>query len=49
MSWRRMVLWSWKIKNGKAKVSSVSINADAVGGFNTGLRTYTFEVMEWDI
>ena len=37
-----------KIKNGKAKVSSVSINADAVGGFNTGLRTYTFEVMEWD-
>ena len=38
-----------KIKNGKAKVSSVSINADAVGGFNTGLRTYTFEVMEWDI
>jgi hypothetical protein len=38
-----------KIKNGKAKVSSVSINADAVGGFNTGLRTYTFEVMDWDI
>ena len=37
-----------KIKNGKAKVSSVSINADAVGGFNTGLRTYTFEVMDWD-
>jgi len=37
-----------KIKNGKAKVSSVSINADAVGRFNTGLRTYTFEVMEWD-
>jgi hypothetical protein len=37
-----------KVKNGKAKVSSVSINADAVGGFNTGLRTYTFEVMEWD-
>ena len=37
-----------KIKNGKAKVSSVSITADAVGGFNTGLRTYTFEVMEWD-
>jgi hypothetical protein len=38
-----------KIKNGKAKVSSVSINADAVGGFNTGLRTYTFEVMDWGI
>lgn len=37
-----------KIKNGKAKVSSVSITADAVGGFNTGLRTYTFEVMEYD-
>ena len=37
-----------KIKNGKAKVSSVSITADAVGGFNTGLRTYTFEVMDWD-
>ena len=37
------------VKQNKAKVSSVSINADAVGGFNTGLRTYTFEVMEWDI
>ena len=36
------------VKQNKAKVSSVSINADAVGGFNTGLRTYTFEVMEWD-
>ena len=38
-----------KIKNGKAKVSSVSINADTSGAFSTGLRTYTFEVMEWDI
>ena len=37
-----------KIKNGKAKVSSVSINADTSGAFSTGLRTYTFEVMEWD-
>jgi hypothetical protein len=38
-----------KIKNKNAKVTSVSINANAVGGFNTGVRTYTFEVMEWDI
>jgi hypothetical protein len=38
-----------KIKNGKAKVSSVSINADTSGAFSTGLRTYTFEVMDWDI
>ena len=37
-----------KIKNGKAKVSSVSINADIAGGSYTGLKTYTFEVMEWD-
>ena len=38
-----------KIKNGKAKVSSVYINADTSGAFSTGLRTYTFEVMDWDI
>ena len=37
-----------KIKNNNAKVTSVSINADAVGRFNTGLRTYTFEVMEYN-
>ena len=38
-----------KVKNKNARVTSVSINADAVGGFNTGLRTYTFEVMDWGI
>jgi hypothetical protein len=37
-----------KIKNNNAKVSSVSINADIAGGSYTGLKTYTFEVMEWD-
>jgi len=37
-----------KIKNNNAKVTSVSINADTAGGFYTGLKTYTFEVMEWD-
>jgi hypothetical protein len=37
-----------KIKNNNAKVTSVSINSDTAGGFYTGLKTYTFEVMEWD-
>jgi hypothetical protein len=37
-----------KIKNKNAKVTSVSINADIAGGSYTGLKTYTFEVMEWD-
>ena len=36
-----------KIKTGEAQVSSASINVDAVGGFRTGLTTYTFEVKEW--
>ena len=38
-----------KVKNKNARVTSVSINADTSGAFSTGLRTYTFEVMEWDI
>ena len=37
-----------KVKNKNARVTSVSINADTSGAFSTGLRTYTFEVMEWD-
>ena len=38
-----------KIKNGKAKVSSVTLNRDAVGGiFSTGRTTITFEVEVWD-
>lgn len=37
-----------KIKNKNAKVTSVSITTDTAGRFSTGLRTYTFEVMDWD-
>lgn len=38
-----------KIKNKNAKVTSVSITTDTAGRFSTGLRTYTFEVMDWGI
>ena len=37
-----------KIKNGEAKVSSVTFNRDSVGVFTTGLTTITFEVQVWD-
>ena len=37
-----------KIKNGNAKVSSVTLNRDSVGVFTTGLTTITFEVQVWD-
>ena len=38
-----------KIKNKNAKVTSVTLNRDAVGGiFSTGRTTITFEVEVWD-
>ena len=39
-----------KVEKGQAKVSSVTLNRDAVGGiFSTGRTTITFEVEVWDI
>jgi hypothetical protein len=39
-----------KVKNKDARVTSVTLNRDAVGGFfSTGLTTITFEVQVWDI
>ena len=37
-----------KIKNGEARVTSVSYNQERVGVFSTGLTTITFEVQVWD-
>lgn len=37
-----------KVKNKDARVTSVTLNRDAVGGFSTGLTTITFEVQVWD-
>ena len=38
-----------KVEKGQAKVTSVTLNRDAVGGiFSTGLTTITFEVQVWD-
>ena len=38
-----------KVEKGQAKVSSVTLNRDAVGGiFSTGRTTITFEVEVWD-
>jgi hypothetical protein len=36
------------MKNGTAKVISMTMNTDAFGGFYTGKRTVTFEVDIWD-
>ena len=39
-----------KVEKGQAKVTSVTLNRDAVGGiFSTGRTTITFEVEVWDI
>ena len=39
-----------KVKNKNARVTSVTLNRDAVGGiFSTGRTTITFEVEVWDI
>ena len=38
-----------KVKNKDARVTSVTLNRDAVGGlFDTGLTTITFVVQVWD-
>jgi hypothetical protein len=37
-----------KVKNKDARVTSVTLNRDAVGGLSTGLTTITFEVHVWD-
>ena len=37
-----------KVKNKDARVTSVTLNRDAVGGLSTGLTTITFEVQVWD-
>ena len=38
-----------KVKNKDARVTSVTLNRDAVGGiFSTGRTTITFEVEVWD-
>lgn len=37
-----------KVKSRDAKVTSVTMNADTVAGFHTGLRTITFEVHLYD-
>ena len=38
-----------KVKNRNARVTSVTLNRDAVGGiFSTGRTTITFEVEVWD-
>ena len=38
-----------KVKNKNARVTSVTLNRDAVGGiFSTGRTTITFEVEVWD-
>ena len=39
-----------KVKNKNARVTSVTLNRDAVGGiFSTGRTTITFEVEVWEI
>lgn len=39
-----------KVEKGQAKVTSVTLNRDAVGGiFSTGRTTITFEVEVWGI